>query len=315
LERKHSAVFLTQSGFERTSKNLILASRRPGVLDFAKINPKQWFGGLVRFCLKSRKKRCGRRAFPKMSMAPVMQQSHVTQGQRKMFTPAKKRKVIKMKIVKVVAAMAALISLGVFETRADTTTVVQNIGIFLTGVQPGGPIVTRPIVTTGVALAVVDTRRVVEALGTATGNTFSRWARLVAVTPLGGGASAIQVRDGTRTVDVSSFFYHQQVSDFVSGSVSNTFTKKTTGLDYSIQRIALVDGSAAISLHFDVNGFTSETSVNGLPGVSNMQMDVSGSGDANGNLLILHGSIMVEGSKLEVVPGGDDGGDGGGISA
>jgi hypothetical protein len=209
-----------------------------------------------------------------------------------------------MNVVKM-AAMAALISLGVSETRADQTNVVQNIGIQLRGVQPGGPVTNRFSVTTGIAPARIDTRQVIQALGAGTANTFSGRARLVLVTPLDGGFSSIQVRDGNNTVDVTSFFAHDQLSDFVSGSVSNMFTGKISNLDYSIQRFALANsGSASLSLHFDVNGFASETSLSGLSGVSNLELEVSGSGDLNGNLVILQGSIEVQGGRLEVVPGG-----------
>jgi len=209
-----------------------------------------------------------------------------------------------MKMVNL-AAMAALISLGVFEARADQTNVVQNIGIQLRGVQPGGPVTTRFSVTTGVAPARIDTRQVIQTIGAATANTFSGGAKLVLVTPLGGGYSSIQVRDGDNSVDVTSLFAHDQLSDFVSGSVSNVFTRRAYNVDYSLQRFALANsGSALLSLHFDVNGFATETSSGGLPGVSNLEIEVSGSGDLNGNLVILQGSIEVQGGKLEVVAGG-----------
>lgn len=209
-----------------------------------------------------------------------------------------------MKIVKL-AAMAALLSLSVLEARADQTNVVQNIGIHLRGVGPGGPVTNRFSVTSDIAPTKIDTRQVIEALGAGTATAFSGRARLVLVTPLGGGYSSIQIRDGNNSVDVTSFFAHDQLSDFVSGSVSNVFTRKIFNLDYSIQRFALANsGSASLSLHFDVNGFASETSSSGLAGVSNLQLEVSGSGDLNGNLVILQGSIEVQGGKLEVVAGG-----------
>jgi hypothetical protein len=243
--------------------------------------------------------------FPKNEHGTHIAIAGCAYGRREMFAPAsKKRKVIKMNIVKL-AALAALISLGVSAARADQTNVVQNIGIQLAGVQRGGPLTSRFLVATGIALANIDTRQVIQAIGAGTANTFSGRAKLVLVTPLGGGYSSIQVRDGNNTVDVSSFFAHDQLSDFVSGSVSNTFTRKNVDLDYSIQRFALAStGSASLSLQFDVNGFATETSVSGLSGVSNLDIQVSGSGQLNGNLVILQGSIEVDGSRLEVVAGG-----------
>jgi len=209
-----------------------------------------------------------------------------------------------MKII-TMAALAALISLGVSQTRAEQTNVVQTLHIQLRGVQPGGTIKERFTITTGIAPARIDTRHVIQALGAVTGNTFSNSARLVIVTPLGGGYSSIQIRDLSQTVDVSAFFDHEQRSDFVSGSVSNLYTHRTVGLDYSIQRFALHNsGGTTLSLQFDVNGFATETSLNGLEGVSHLDLDVSGSGDQNGNLMILRGNIEVGSGRLEVVPGG-----------
>ena len=209
-----------------------------------------------------------------------------------------------MKIAKLMS-LAALLVFGVSQADADQTNVVQNLGIILHGVQTGGPVTTLLTVTTGVSPASIGTQQIIQALGTASAIPFSNAARLVLVTPLGGGFSSIQVRDRRNTVDVTPFFDFQQMSDFVSGSVSNILTHKTVNVDYSIQRFALHNsGSASLSVHLDVSGFASETSLSGLPGVSNLGLRVSGSGDVDGNLVILKGSIQVEGSKLEVVAGG-----------
>lgn len=211
-----------------------------------------------------------------------------------------------MKIVKQ-AVLSALISLGLFQAHGDQTNVVQNLSVQLRGVQPGGPVTNRFTVTTGLGSARIDTRDVIQALGTATGNLFSRSARLVIVTPVGGGDSAIQVRGGSGPVDVTRFFLHEQVSESVSGSVSSTATHRTVGLDYSIQRFALRDaeGGPALGLHFDVRGFAVERLPdNGRGGVGRLSLDASGTGDAGGNLLILGGQIEVQGDRLEVVPGG-----------
>src|ERR1017187_10574877 len=106
------------------------------------------------------------------------------------FPAGKKRKAIKMKIVPM-AAMAALISLGVPQAHALQTNVVQGLSILLGGVQPGGPVTNRSSITRGIASARIETRQVIQALGAATVKTFSQQARLVIVTPLGGGNSSI----------------------------------------------------------------------------------------------------------------------------
>ena len=209
-----------------------------------------------------------------------------------------------MKIVKL-AVLTALINFGVARASADQTNVVQNLSVQLRGVQPGDPVTNRFTVTTGLGSVRIDTRDVIKALGLATSNLFSRSARLVIVTPVGGGDSAIQIRDGSGPVDVTRFFLHEQVSGLVSGSVSNTATHRTLGLDYSIQRFALRDaeGGPALGLHFDVRGFAVERSPdNGRGGVGQLQLDAAGAGDAGGNLLILRGDIDVQGGRLEVVP-------------
>jgi hypothetical protein len=149
----------------------------------------------------------------------------------------------------------------------------------------------------------IDTRQVIQALGVATANSFSNPARLVIVTPFGGGDSVIQVRDGKKLVDVTGFFIHEQVSSPVSGSILNTKTQKSINQDYSIQRFALRDanGFPALGLHFDVSGFASEVS-SGPSAVGNLQIDAAGSGDVSGKPAVLRGDIEVRGDRLEVVP-------------
>lgn len=206
-----------------------------------------------------------------------------------------------MKIVKQ-AVLSAFISMGVFQAHADNTNVVQNLSVQLRGVQPGGPVTNRNTITTGLSPARIENRDIIQALGLATSNLFSRAAKLVIVTPLGGGDSAIQVRDGTNRVDVSDYFRHtQQSSDSVSGSVSNTVTLRSVNLDYSIQRFSLRDaeGKPALGLHFDVRGFAAERTTTRA---SFLELDAAGTGDANGSLLILHGEIDIQGDRLEVVP-------------
>ncbi len=205
-----------------------------------------------------------------------------------------------MKIVKQ-AVLSAFISMGVFQAHADNTNVVQNLSVQLRGVQPGGPVTNRNTITTGLSPARIENRDIIQALGLATSNRFSRAAKLVIVTPLGGGDSAIQVRDRTNRVDVSDYFWHTQSSDSVSGSVSNTVTLRSVNLDYSIQRFALRDavGKPALGLHFDVRGFAAERTTTRA---SFLELDAAGTGDVNGSLLILHGEIDIQGDRLEVVP-------------
>jgi len=209
-----------------------------------------------------------------------------------------------MKILKQ-AAMAALLSLGVFRAHGSQTNVVQNLSIQLQGVQSGGTISNRYSVTTGFAPVSIDTRKIIQTLGAATGNTYANRARLVVVTPLGGGVSSIQVRDGTSINDVTGFFVHEQLGGSVSGSTSNVLSGRTFSLDFSIQRLALQDANGAtLGLHFDVSGFAQENGISSVSGASELYMDVAGSGDVSGTPAVVRGSVAVQGATLEVVAGG-----------
>src|SRR6267142_2716623 len=101
-----------------------------------------------------------------------------------------------MKRPLILIAVAILLATATFSSKADQTNLVQNFQIQLFGVKQGG---------------------------TATyGNTYSRAAKLVVVSPLAGGNSSVQVRDGDLNTDVSGFFSHEQTSPAVSGSQSNS---------------------------------------------------------------------------------------------
>jgi len=209
-----------------------------------------------------------------------------------------------MKSIKV-AALAALIGLGVSQARADQTNLVQNLDVALVGVQSGGTVTNHNSVITGFTQVSLGTRDVINALGASTGNPFTKHAHLVSVTPLGGeGFSFIQVRDGGLTVDVTSFFVHQQLTGSVSGTVSSTARPRSVSLNYSIQQLALQDASgyAGLTLHFNVSGFATESLSSNSPSqATELDIDASGSGDINGNLVILQGSINLSGGTIEVV--------------
>lgn len=212
-------------------------------------------------------------------------------------------------------AVAALFAVAAFQTHADTTNLVQNVSIQLTGFRQGAPRTNSTTITVGVDSTSVGTAGVIAALGAATGNSFSTGARLVSVTPLAGGDSAVQVRDGGNTVDVTAFFSHQQFGDTLFTSTTVRSTGRTSESDFSVQRFALHDaaGFPALTLHFDVQGVTEshDTSVGGVssPG-SDITANVLGTGDRNGTFMIFQGTIGMRGHTTEVVPDGGDGGPG-----
>src|SRR5437879_5472104 len=126
-----------------------------------------------------------------------------------------------MKRPLMLTAVAILLAAATISSQADQTNIVQNLRVQLFGVTQGDTTTIDPITITSVKVDMISTRDVISALGTATGNTFSRAARLVVVTPLVGGGSKVQVRDDALTVDVTSFFSHEQESPAVTGSQSN----------------------------------------------------------------------------------------------
>jgi hypothetical protein len=215
-----------------------------------------------------------------------------------------------MKALKL-ATLTILFGLAAAPGYADHTNVVQNLSLQLFGVSQGGTFTNRGFVITSAEVARLDTRRVIAALGTATMNSFSSTSRLVVVTPLGGGASAFQVRDGGNAVEVTGFFTWEQLSDTVQDSFLNTRTGRSFSTDYSIQRLALHDaeGYPALTLSFDVRGFATMSSSNGGQ-TSEARIEAAGTGNRGDDLLIIQGTLNVRGRTLEVVP--DDGGNNGG---
>jgi hypothetical protein len=206
-----------------------------------------------------------------------------------------------------VSALSLLLALAAAQAGADQTNLIQDLDIQLTGIKQGPVTTNRQIAASAVLTVNLNTRQVINALGTAIATTFSRSARLVMVKPLANGYPTIEVRDGAVKVDVSSFFQSDQQSGVVTDSQVNLRTGNGSSTDYSLQRFALsdVDGYAPLPIHFDVRGIGAETSRTATPEITRESLtDVSGAGDQNGDALILQGSIHISGHTFEVVPSG-----------
>jgi len=205
-------------------------------------------------------------------------------------------------------ALAAVICMGAAQAKADQTNLVQQLNIRLESVSQGASTTNRNVVRTGLDSGHVGTPAVIRALGAATGNTFSQQATLVVITPLQGGNSAIVVRDGSTSVDVSSFFVYEAKSGFLTVSELNLKTGHGNSTDYSVQHLALVDspGYSPLTLHFDVQGMATETSVTtpDVPTHTDLDAAVTGWGDQGGTQLLLQGTFRVHGFSLEVVTQG-----------
>jgi hypothetical protein len=207
-------------------------------------------------------------------------------------------------------AAAALLLLVAVPAKADHTNLVRTLHIQLQGLKQGATITSSTGNSTTTADTVsVGNRQVIKALGDATGNTFSSTSKVVVVTPLHyPGGTKVQVRDGTSVVDVTGFFSRYPLSDSVFSSQSSSRTGRSNSNEYNIQEFDLVDNSdyAPLALHYYVSGIavisTSSSPSNGT--TTELNASVSGTGDLNGDLLILQGTISLKGQTYETAPDG-----------
>jgi hypothetical protein len=200
--------------------------------------------------------------------------------------------------------ITALIILGtVARVNADQTNLVQGLYLHLTGVSQGTTQTNGNIERTSLSPLTIETHDVITVLGSASGNSFSDAAKLVLITPLAGSSPTIWVRDGTVSVEVTSFFEYEVKTGVLTSSVTNLKSGRNSSSDYSIQRLALAGApSANLAIHFDVQGIAAQNTVTGVAGArTELNASVTGFGDEGGQLLILEGSFRLHGSSLEVV--------------
>jgi hypothetical protein len=233
-------------------------------------------------------------------------------------------------ILKIAAMTAAIMIAGMVQSKAVTTNLVQKVNFSLTFYEQGNTnLVSKKGVlrTTTVEVNKVrmTTRDLIAALGTATTNNFSAKAQLVSVRDANSSsnAAAIQVRDGTNVVDVSSFFARTNGDTSVHGSVLDNADGKLKGVAYSLQQFVVADAAATalsvtnllgvlptgtnLNLTLNVNGFTTTTYStlslkNGATAViDEVSADVSGTGvDVNGAPAIVKGTIDFSGRTIKV---------------
>jgi hypothetical protein len=196
-----------------------------------------------------------------------------------------------MKKLMTLTAIGGFLALALTPTHAQptntvfVTNTVQAINVALTGFAQNGDntnsanLALRPVRIT--------TRDIIADLATATGQTFSSRARLMIISPPGGGNGVLVVRDiSGRTVtdtDVSSFFSNAAVGQPVERSATSP-SGRTTGVQYSIQSFSF--GSGATSHSFSVQGFTTTTLAN-----NGFTSSVNGTGSVNGEDAVLRGTI------------------------
>ena len=207
--------------------------------------------------------------------------------------------------------MATCISLASVQAWGDQTNLVRNLEINLVGIAQGSSTTAGNVTTTSVDKVKLETGDIVGAIGMATGNTFSPNAELVVIMPLPSGSTTVAIRDGGNSVNVTAFFAQSYLSDVVGNSTVHNRTGKANGSNYSMQQFTLQDSNAyqPLALHYVLSGVAVEDfTIPAIPGPrSELSAEVSGTGDSNGKLLIIQGTIRITGRTVEVVPGNSGG--------
>jgi hypothetical protein len=178
------------------------------------------------------------------------------------------------------AVLGSLLALGCGTLKAQSN-MVQGLTINLTGVQQNGG--------GGASPAKITNKEILTALAAGGTNAFSTRARLMTVTPIGGGTTSVIVRDvvGRGNVDTD-------VSGNFTMSTSTTVTKPGPaggGTDYSIQTFGFNSGTVA----FTAQGYTTASEKTGA-----LSSTVNGSGTtAQGNPAVFKGTITATAGKKE----------------
>jgi hypothetical protein len=199
------------------------------------------------------------------------------------------------------AALLMAVALQTAPAQVTNTEEALVLNFNLTAVAQGPTTSTPGGVTTRVGVSTITSQDIIQVLGAATGNTFSRRARLILVTPTNNLESwTVQIEDGGTTVDVTGFIVHTPGGASVGSAFVNNRNANAGATEYSIDGFGLQDqfGFPALSAHFSVSGFTVTTStgvVNRRGQVTgqtdSIQADTSGTGDTNGQLLIIEGTV------------------------
>ncbi len=219
-----------------------------------------------------------------------------------------------------IVPIAALILAGAAQTSLAQTQTdeVLVLNIQLNAVSQGPTTTNRAgVVTTSVQVRRITTRDIIQTLGAATGNSFSARAQLVVLAPTNDlDTWTVQVRDGNSQLDVSGFITHQPGTTEVGSATFTPRTGNASGADYSVDGFTLQDqgGFPSLTEHFNVSGLTI-TSSRGVVRrgqvvgqVDRVDAQVSGTGDNNGNVIVIQGTISAVGTGTEVITLGGDGG-------
>jgi|SRR5579863_5184441 len=209
-----------------------------------------------------------------------------------------------------VAALLLAAAIQIPKASAQQTDEVLVLNIQLNTVAQGPTTTGHNITRSQVITSEITSRDVIKALGTATGNAFSRRAQLVLLTPTNDlDKWTVQVRDGTSKVDVTAFFGHQAGLQSVASAFVNSRNGNAGDVSYSIDGFSLqsLPQFVPLGLDFNVSGLTVTTQSgivrqNQVVGQTDrIAAQVSGSGDSQGNLILIQGSISAEGIGTETI--------------
>ena len=196
-----------------------------------------------------------------------------------------------MKIVPTLAVIASFIGFGVGQSKAQTTNVVLQVNVALTGFGNSNGAVH------------VTTKDLIQAIGAVSSNSFPANAKLIAVSDIsasGGPAFFVRSKSGTNTTDTD-------VSNFISVS-QNTDEVDSRGTKYSDLEFDVKNLDAG---SFFVSGFgTRKTGfVSGGRGVGRLSdkqtvsvtiSNGAGGGNWNGDTVVLRGNVTAASPKVEV---------------
>ena len=215
-----------------------------------------------------------------------------------------------MKIIKLtnVLALAMLGSIGI---QAAQTNLVQTLHIELSAYTQG-PVVTNGfVISSSLNTTRISNQDIIEALGSATTNSFSRDAHLLLMKSLPDGDLKVVIRDGTNSVAVTRFFSADHADTKAIRGRINLLTGIASGSEYSFHNFALTDDTNAqpLTIHFELSGLTRATFISLLNGKGRpfgtayeYGAIMSGTGDVNGTNALFEGAISGKGRKIEIVP-------------
>ena len=215
-----------------------------------------------------------------------------------------------MKILKL-TYLIALAFLGTSALEAAQTNLVQTLNVDLASFSQGPVVTNGNIINSTLYTSRISNRDIIQALGTATTNSFSPHAALLVIKPLPDGDLNVVIRDGTNSLEVTRFFAHDRADTTAVRGRVNTVTGIASGSEYSLHSLSLKDavGAPPLTIHFEVSGLTRATFVSllndsgkSLGTAYEYSAVMSGTGDVNGKDSLFEGGISGKGRKIEIVP-------------